>query len=108
MPALSVTTMVLRSFIDGDFNGNGIVTADDLAIWRANVGLTSAHFTDGDANRDGTVDGRDFLVWQRNLGATAPTALPTQSPVPEPATLTIAALASVVLYRRRPSVCRGH
>jgi hypothetical protein len=108
MPALSVTTMVLRSFIDGDFNGNGVVTADDLAIWRANVGLTSAHFTDGDANRDGTVDGRDFLVWQRNLGATAPTALPTQSPVPEPATLTIAALASVVLYRRRRSVCRAH
>jgi hypothetical protein len=97
MPALSVTTMVLRSFIDGDFNGNGEVNADDLAIWRANVGMASAHFTDGDADRNGVVDGRDFLVWQRNLGAVAPSVLPTQSPVPEPATLALAAFAILFL-----------
>jgi hypothetical protein len=44
-------------------------------------------------DRDGDVDGRDFLVWQRNLGAVAPTALPAQSPVPEPSTLTLLAFA---------------
>jgi hypothetical protein len=106
MPALSVTTMVLRSFIDGDFNGNGVVNAADLAIWRTNVGMTSAHFTDGDADRDGDVDGRDFLVWQRNLGAVAPAALPIQSPVPEPTVGTLAsvvALLGQILMRRRSS-----
>jgi hypothetical protein len=104
MPALSVTTMVLRSFIDGDFNGNGVVNADDLAVWKSHVGMSAAHFTDGDADRDGDVDGRDFLVWQRNLGAVAPTALPTQSSVPEPAVATLAsviALLGHILFWRR-------
>jgi hypothetical protein len=96
MPAMSVTTLVLRSFIDGDFNGNGIVNADDLAVWRTNLGMTAAHFTDGDADRDGDVDGADFLAWQRNLGAVAPNAFPTQSPVPEPTSLIMLAALAIL------------
>jgi hypothetical protein len=100
MPAMSVTTLVLRSFIDGDFNGNGLVNADDLAVWKSHVGMASAHFTDGDANRDGTVDGLDFLAWQRNLGAVAPTSFAAQSPVPEPTTLALLATLVTMCHRR--------
>jgi hypothetical protein len=102
MPALSVSTLVLRAFHDGDFDRDGVVDADDLAVWIAHAGMAEgAEFDDGDNDRDGDVDGEDFLAWQRNLGAGAPIA-PSSSGVPEPSTamLGVAAVA-VVAYRRR-------
>jgi hypothetical protein len=103
MPAMSVTTLVLRSFIDGDFNMDGFVTAADLTEWSANAGTTSgAHFGDGDNDRDGDVDGADFLAWQRNLGAAAPSTMFTAG-APEPMTTTLALSAGLAtfLVRRR-------
>jgi hypothetical protein len=59
----------------GDFNGDGMVDGDDLPIWRAFIGQSSATgLQPGDADGDRDVDGNDFLVWQRNLGTTAPAA----------------------------------
>ncbi|MEM9657856.1 MAG: lamin tail domain-containing protein, partial [Planctomycetota bacterium] len=53
-----------------DFNGDGDVDADDLAIWETGLGISSgASPAQGDSNRDGAVDGHDFLTWQRQFGA---------------------------------------
>ena len=42
----------------------------DLAIWMANVGISSgATFQMGDANRDGVVDGLDLDLWRATAGA---------------------------------------
>lgn len=47
-----------------DFNGDGVVDALDLAIWKANKGITmGASVLQGDANGDGAVDGADYLIW---------------------------------------------
>ena len=77
-----------------DFNGDGVVNLDDLAVWQANVGITmGASVLQGDADGDGDVDGDDFLIWQANIGpfpgagAGAGNGLATS--VPEPGSLMI-------------------
>jgi hypothetical protein len=73
----------------GDFNGDGVVDAQDLNAWNASFAA-------------GNADGANFLAWQRNAaGASAPSQAAT---VPEPATLAtalIAAMAMIGAPRRR-------
>lgn len=81
----------------GDFNGDSVVDAADLAIWRDALGRTNA----GDANGDGVTDGADMLVWQKNVGLTG--AAPAAHAVPEPAAglLALGACAGLAAWRRR-------
>ncbi|MBL9161758.1 MAG: hypothetical protein JNL18_03345 [Planctomycetaceae bacterium] len=98
MPAYSVSTIVLRSGADGDFNLDGAVDGDDLAVWETGFGMASgASFRDGDNDRDGDVDGADFLAWHRGVQAGAG-ATPSSAVVPEPASwvATIIGLAAGV------------
>jgi hypothetical protein len=89
MPAMSVTTLVLRNYLDGDFDKSGEVDGADLVLWQANSGMAEgATFGQGDNDRDGDVDGADLLAWQQNLGAGAG-PLPAAS-VPEPTALATA------------------
>jgi T5SS/PEP-CTERM-associated repeat protein len=83
-----------------DFNGDNVVDAADLAIWRMNIG-TGTTPAQGDADGDGDVDGADFLIWQRTLGPVP--VVPATATVPEPGSLALAAsaLAFVAAYRRK-------
>jgi endo-1,4-beta-xylanase len=73
-----------------DFNDDGAVDADDLAIWQQQFD-------------QGTADGTDFLLWQQQLGLSESTPLATaaSAAVPEPSTLALFATASVALLRLR-------
>ena len=84
-----------------DFDGNGMVTAQDLATWTNNMGLTSgANRAQGDADGDGDVDGADMLVWQRQFGSSPVSS--TSTVIPEPATSLLLSVAVVgILLRRR-------
>ena len=105
MPAYSVTTLVLRSGADGDFNLDGIVDGADLAIWKEGFGAGSgASFRNGDNNRDGVVDGRDFLAWQRAFSASGAAGEPPSVGVPEPSILAMTPFAASLLARRRRGV----
>lgn len=105
MPAYSVTTLVLRSGADGDFNLDGIVDGADLAIWKEGFGAGSgASFRNGDNNRDGVVDGRDFLAWQRAFSASGAAGEPPSVGVPEPSILAMTPFAAALLARRRRGV----
>ena len=79
----------------GDFNNDGNVDADDLAVWKMEFGTG----TGADANSDGVTDGNDFLVWQRNFGLTS--AVPTTNTIPEPSSLCIALLGLWFVHKRR-------
>ncbi len=82
-----------------DFNNDGSVDGDDLAIWTQGFGAENQpDKSTGDADADGDVDGRDFLLWQKNLDSPSPIA-----PVPEPASFLLAAIAAA-LARRRPLI----
>jgi hypothetical protein len=100
MPAYSVSTLVLRSAADGDFNLDGEVDGDDLVRWRSGFGEGDAAFSDGDNDRDGDVDGHDFLAWQRALSNES--AVPAQTAVPEPLAGALGAILLVAeLHRLR-------
>lgn len=77
------TVFIVEPPMPGDFDGNRIVDAADLAVWQENygLGLGSATIEVGDADNDGDVDGRDFLIWQRHI--TLPSSISAVS-VPEP------------------------
>lgn len=93
-----------------DFNGDGIVDGNDLAVWKANYGLGNppppATQADGDANGDGLVDGLDLLLIQQYFGGPPP-AVPASgdslAAVPEPSSLLLAAavLGLPLAARRR-------
>jgi hypothetical protein len=89
--------------IAGDFDGNGMVAAADLANWKAGFGrLTGAEPVNGDADEDNDVDGHDFLVWQRRLGSSQ--SAPAAGVVPEPsAAMLVAGGALAILASRRRS-----
>ncbi len=80
------------SLIVGDFNGNGIVSEADRAVWRDSYGATGADLP-ADANGDGRVDLADFTIWRDAMAAPA-LALATagdgdtSEPAPAPALAT--------------------
>jgi hypothetical protein len=82
----------------GDFDGDHDVDAADLAQWEGDVGLNAL----SDADMDGDSDGADFLAWQRQNGNGVASAVPANTPVPEPAAFLLAALAVTPALRRRP------
>jgi hypothetical protein len=87
-----------------DFDGNGVVDAADLAIWKANKGIVSgASVLQGDANGDGAVDGEDYLIW---LGAFTDGVPPSPVPgssgtVPEPTGLVLLSLGGMLAIASR-------
>lgn len=82
-----------------DFNADGAVDADDLALWQANFSDTSPNA--GDANGDEVVDGADFLIWQREYAPAAASLNITAVPEPSAALLALTALWSLHQFRRR-------
>ena len=84
-----------------DFNGDGIVDSQDLAIWEMNYPIGSgAMQTMGDADGDGDVDGSDFLKIQMDLGG-PPSLMAAVAAVPEPSALLLALSALAFGFRRR-------
>ncbi|BBO35804.1 hypothetical protein [Lacipirellula parvula] len=77
-----------------DFNGDGFVNGDDLAVWRIGFGSTGqTNNATGDADGNGAVDGADFLVWQR--GFTSADGAATSVAVPEPSSLLLCVIAAL-------------
>jgi hypothetical protein len=93
------TVMVVEPELPGDFNGDRIVNASDLGIWKTHFGDESGTATRamGDADGNGVVDGNDFLIWQRGLTSAGGSA----AVVPEPrgAMLMLAAAGMMPAFR---------
>jgi hypothetical protein len=98
---LSISSGV--AYDPADFNEDGHVDGDDLAVWRLGMGTaTGALHTQGDANGDFAVDGDDYLIWQRRLNS-PPLVAPSSTEAPEPGalTLTLAAIGGLAGQLRR-------
>ncbi len=70
---------VLSPFSPADFNTDGSVDGDDLAIWQSAFSTTGM----ADADNDGDSDGNDFVMWQRHHATTGNAIAST---LPEPST----------------------
>ena len=82
----------------GDANLDGVVDAADYIALKQSFGMAAgARFQNGDFDLDGDVDGDDLAILQANLGQVAAGA----SVIPEPATLSLAAMGALALLRRR-------
>lgn len=94
------------SGVAGDVNQDGNVNVDDYNIWKMNVGLDnsfgvgdpSSHLL-GDVNRTGIIDLYDFLIINDASIAMGNGALGIA--VPEPASLALIAVGSVLCASRR-------
>ncbi|MGI9430398.1 MAG: peptidylprolyl isomerase [Bythopirellula sp.] len=96
---VTVNSISQLALVPGDFNLDGLVDDEDLAILNANFGTESgALVDDGDADMDGDVDGDDFLAWQGNVG-TVPGLSATS--IPEPSTLLLVASGLIAIFCRR-------
>lgn len=88
---------------DADFNGNGVVDANDFLTLQRNLGLTGqTDNSNGDANFDGIIDGADVAIWNNQYG-NAPPLSGNVSAVPEPTTVVLLSMTSLtmLLSRRR-------
>ena len=93
-----------------DFNGDGIVNGDDLAIWQMNVGISiGASVLQGDADGDGDVDGDDFLYWQSHVGlpnGSGAGSIFGATNVPEPTSVALLALGAMLALGSRRRAAR--
>ena len=83
----------------GDYNDNGFIDAADYTAWRDTMTAGSSSLTNDPT--PGTVDETDFAYWRDHfgelLGSGAGEAASAAVPVPEPATLVLAAFAATLL-----------
>lgn len=98
-----IASFVLTS-LEADFNHNGRVDRNDLAVWRDAYPTGHLGNSAGDANGDVYTDGTDLLIWQRQLGRFATLAGPHSHapaiPVPEPGAASGAVVALLALARQ--------
>jgi hypothetical protein len=88
--------------VAGDYNGNGVVDAADYVLWRKGGPLQN------EGRTTGVIDQQDYLFWRARFGASngagSGSSLGNGSEVPEPAMMTIFAVATVIFslqHRRR-------
>ncbi|QDS97986.1 beta strand repeat-containing protein [Adhaeretor mobilis] len=97
-PNKIVLQIASTNFFAADYDEDGDVDPDDLAVWNSGYGTFPASHTDGDGDGSLRTDGGDFLVWQQQLGL----GTTVSAAVPEPTTLSLLlAVAAILCPGRR-------
>jgi len=86
-----------------DFDFDGDVDGEDLAMWENAFGDSQL----GDADGDGDTDGGDFLAWQRQLSNSTLALNATNNAVPEPASMVLIASALTIAVASNRKNLRG-
>jgi hypothetical protein len=89
-----VASYDLPAGIQGDFNGNGVVDADDYVVWRKGGPLQN------EVSTVGTNTPEDYADWRTRFGNITGSGL-TSSAVPEPSATALVIIASLVWRQSR-------
>lgn len=93
-----IATIEITAPPSGDYDGNGVVDANDYGVWKESFGQSVE--TPGiaaDGNEDGIINLADYAVWRDNLGVgVAPAVVLPSAQVPEAPACNLALLACVV------------
>jgi cyclophilin family peptidyl-prolyl cis-trans isomerase len=90
-----VNSISIRNVPAGDYNGNGIVSATDYAVWKGTFGSTT--YAEADGNGDGIVDAADFTVWRDAMAAGSGAIVTAIVPEPSTVMLALTGLAAMLL-----------
>ncbi len=92
----------------GDYNHDGTVDLADYVVWRNTLDQTGVALA-ADGNGNGQIDTGDYDVWRAHFGPSAGSgsSSSTAGAVPEPATLFLIAVGSVLLTHRVRNSSRG-
>lgn len=99
----SATSVLLSNFVAappallGDYNDNGVIDAADYAAWRDALTAGATELTNDPT--PGVVDESDFTYWRDHFGETLGSGS-GQSAVPEPASITLAAMCLLMFFVR--------
>ena len=85
--------------VSGDYDNDGNVDGDDLAVWKTQFGQAVPPAPNADGNQDGMIGGADFLVWQRNFPW--PAESPIATSIPEPASGALLLCGAAIILRGR-------
>lgn len=97
---LAWRTSTLFDEASADFDEDGDVDGSDYLIWQRGLGLLlGASHGDGDADGDGDVDNADLAIFEADYGTSA--LVTSVVGVPEPGTLALVAMATLMLFSRR-------
>jgi hypothetical protein len=104
------------SYLSGDYDHDGNVSAADYSIWRNSFGQRGIALP-ADGNGDGIVDRGDYALWKTNFDSTAVGAAGNVALVPEHSTAALLGTGSLVTSlitlflrlpaRRRPRLLAG-
>lgn len=91
--------------LSGDYNGDNIVNAADYVVWRRTLGQSGIGLA-ADGSGNGTIGQSDYDTWSARFGTTfdagdTPAEVSSPSGVPEPGTLSLAAVAFVSMSMNR-------
>lgn len=80
-----------------DYDADGDVDGDDLALWESNYGQNAG----SDSDNNFRTDGIDFLAWQRQVGNGGGSVVAAVATVPEPSSALMLAVVSGLITARR-------
>ena len=80
----------------GDYDGNGIVDANDYTVWKGAFGTANAAV---DGNGDGVIDAADYILWRAHLGQMVGSG--SAAAVPEPSSLLMCVIAAFMFGLRK-------
>ena len=86
--------------VQGDYNGDSVVDAQDYNVWRGGFGTSVTADTDADGNGDGIINSADYVIWRKNCTAGSGSSLAF---VPEPSAIALAVVGLLICGVKRRS-----